>query len=373
MILHKSNTNANVPPQVHNGRMQRIHIGHHFFGAGNLGDDLMLAGFLTSLGTGASDVRLTCCIPWERAAMRLRFPAVTWLPYDDATRQRCIAECDAWLALGDTPFQTSVGDWLLDHLMREAQWCAAAGKRMYYLCVGVNDLDAMRNAKTAALVGAATHVWTRDRHSADLLRAAHPGGRLSVGSDLAHVWLAQHRFADPLAGDIGVVLNFEDPGQFTIEALAELARGLSRRRQPRWLAQEVRELVASERTLHARLPPDVRRELPLVVPDYAGAPDVAALLAPWGVPETLLTSRYHASLIGAWMGARVAVFPRSEKVLASAEELKLGVVHRIADTAQALEAVAHAPRVAPGLLQEHATLARRCCDEAMAEMACVGR
>jgi len=33
-----------------------------------------------------------------------------------------------------------------------------------------------------------------------------------------------------------------------------------------------------------------------VVPDYAGAPSVSALLQAWGSPSGLLTSRYHAAL-----------------------------------------------------------------------------
>ena len=32
-----------------NGRVSRVHIGHHFYGTGNIGDDLMMAGFLEAL------------------------------------------------------------------------------------------------------------------------------------------------------------------------------------------------------------------------------------------------------------------------------------------------------------------------------------
>jgi polysaccharide pyruvyl transferase WcaK-like protein len=349
-----------------------LHIGHHFFGAGNLGDDLMLAGFLRATQTQGAEVRLTCCIPWDRPAMRLRFPRVEWLPYDDTTRQQCIAECDAWLGLGDTPFQTSVGDWLLDHLVQEAQWCAAMGKRMFYLGVGVNDAAAARHAKTATLVRQATRIWTRDIQSAEWLRAFVPQGKVVIGSDLAHICLAGWKFAEVAAGEIGIVLNFEDPAQYTLPALDRLVVGLSEHFKPRWLAQEVRALTGSECALYPQLDQTARDNIPLVVPDYAHAPTARDLLAAWGDPGVMLTSRYHASLIGAWMGSRVVVFPRSEKVRSSALELRLSTVASIEDTPGVLAGVNSAKCVSRSLLERHAALALQSCEEAMLAMAKAG-
>ena len=37
-----------------------IHIGHVFFGSGNFGDDLVLAGFLTGIAEATPDLELTC-------------------------------------------------------------------------------------------------------------------------------------------------------------------------------------------------------------------------------------------------------------------------------------------------------------------------
>ena len=344
--------------------MNHIHIGHHFFGAGNLGDDLMLAGFLGAVPGGVSGTRFTCCIPWDRESMGLRFPAVEWLPYDSADRARCIAECDAWLGLGDTPFQTSVGDWMLDHLLQEAQLCAGSRKRMVYLCVGVNDVAAARHAKTASLVRQAAHIWTRDAASAVMLGEAVPESRLTIGSDLAHLWLSRQRFADPTPGEIGIVLNFENSAQYTVAALDRLMASLAARFQPRWLAQEVRLLTASECSLHPQLDARVRGSVPLVMPDYANAASAQELLAAWGVPEFMLTSRYHAALIGAWMGSRVAVFPRSEKVRSAMTELRLAGIADMTDAAAAAASAIAAEPVSQVLLQEHAALAQRCCDEA---------
>src|ERR1044071_5657534 len=69
----------------------RIHLGHHFYGAGNLGDDFMLAGFLAAMRTLAPETTFSCCVPFALEPLRQRFPEIAWLGYDDATRERCIA------------------------------------------------------------------------------------------------------------------------------------------------------------------------------------------------------------------------------------------------------------------------------------------
>ena len=53
----------------------RLHVGHHFYGAGNLGDDLMLAGLLAAAAERfglSSAPQFTCCIPFDPAPQRLR-------------------------------------------------------------------------------------------------------------------------------------------------------------------------------------------------------------------------------------------------------------------------------------------------------------
>lgn len=89
--------------------MPHVHIGHHFFGAGNIGDDWTIAGFLAAMDAIPAGARLTCCTSHDREAMRLRFPRVEWLEYGPASRAQMISEADAWLGLSDTPFQLDTG------------------------------------------------------------------------------------------------------------------------------------------------------------------------------------------------------------------------------------------------------------------------
>ena len=339
-----------------------VHIGHHFFGAGNLGDDLMLAGFLEAARPAfLENTILTCCIPHEAASQRLRFPEIEWLPYDDAAREDAVARCDAWLGLGDTPFQIVVGPWFLDHLSQEAAACRRHGKPMFYLGVGVNEREVIAEPRMRALVGQAEKIWTRDADSAAILRELAGPGKVAVGADLAHVALAAMKFAPPEPGTLGVLLNFEDPRQFSLEQIAALLEASPARRVA-WLSQEIRPLTGSESALHEQLPPAARERAVSRVPDYAGARTPDELVRAWGVPAMLFTSRYHGALIGAWMGCRTVAFARSAKVAGGARQLGLPPVDDLGDTGGILRALEEARPVPGTLLQAHAELARNICD-----------
>src|SRR3954462_1504475 len=114
----------------------RIHLGHHFYGAGNLGDDFMLAGFLSAMRSLAVEATFTCCVPFALEPLQQRFPAITWLAYDATARSRAIRECDVWLGLGGSPFQHALSRWFVDHLIGEADLCTRERKPMFYLGVG---------------------------------------------------------------------------------------------------------------------------------------------------------------------------------------------------------------------------------------------
>ncbi len=339
-----------------------IHIGHHFFGSGNFGDDLMLAGFLEAARPAwLETVTLTCCTPHDADCQRRRFPELEWLSYDDATRAAAVAGCDVWLGLGDTPFQLVVGPWFLDHLAQEAAACRRGGKPMYYLGVGVNERAAVEDPRLRSLVGQAEKIWTRDADSAAMLRPLAGPGKVAVGADLAHVALAGMRFAPPEPDTVGLLLNFEDARQYRPDQIAALIETAPAARVA-WLAQEVRPLPGSEGALLAELPPVARARLTRRTPDYAGARTVGELVAAWGVPTALFTSRYHGALLGAWMGCRTVAFARSDKVAGGARQLGLPLVEDLGDTGGILDTLATAAPVPPTLLRAQAELATSACD-----------
>ncbi len=317
----------------------RIHLGHHFYGAGNLGDDFMVAGFLAAMRTLAPRATFTCCVPFALEPLARRFPAIQWLPYDEPTRARCVAECDAWLGLGGSPFQSAQSRWFIDHLAREAALCEAAGKKMFFLGIGVQTSAELAQPEVRRLCSRAAGIWTRDAGSADVL-AALPSrpDHLEKAADLAHLFFRDQRPPTAVAGRVTVVANF-DYGSWAGQAALLRATDALPATDRVWLAQESRELGGAERALHAALPARDRARWRLVIPDESGAP-ITTALSHWPSGEWLVTSRYHAALAGAWAGSKIVVVATNEKLRAAAHELGAPLLSPLADEAAAARALA---------------------------------
>lgn len=318
----------------------RLHLGHHFYGAGNLGDDFMLAGFLAALRRLAPGTRFTCAVPFDRPPLAARFPEIEWLPYSAEARRAAIAACDAWVGLGGSPFQSAQSRWFVDHLIEDAAFCAAAGKPMDYLGVGVQTEAELRAPGLAALVGQARRIWTRDAAAAERLAAAAPAVPVRAAADLAHLWFRETPPPAAAPGRVTVVANFDFgtwPGRDAcLAALAELPPG-----ERCWLAQESRPLPGAEIALHAALPEAEQRRWRLACPEQAGAP-LAQVLSRWPSGERLVTARFHAALAGAWAGSRITVLATNEKLRAVARDLGAPALAPDADRTAVARALADA-------------------------------
>lgn len=337
----------------------RIHIGHHFFGAGNLGDDLMLAGLLRGMEPAAA--RCTCATP-SADSQRIRFPQVQWLPYDRGSRATAIEACDAWVGVGGTPFQLVVGTWFLDHLAEELALCRCYGKPMYFIGVGVNERAALEHPHAREALAYASHIWARDEQSAAwIAEACGDAAKVTASADLAHLWLCDRAWRHVQAGVAAYVLNFEDDRQVELGAVSELIAQV--RGEQRWLVQESRELNGSELVIWANLPADIRAKVAVCGGDYANASTVDALIEPWGSPETLLTSRYHAAVIGAWAGSRVACIRRNDKLAAVAGQLGAALAPAATDAAELRAAMDTAAPIPRERLERLANLAAASCGE----------
>lgn len=331
----------------------RIHLGHHFYGAGNLGDDFMLAGFLAALRSLAPSATFSCCVPFPLGPLRQRFPTVDWQPCDPEARSRCIAACDVWLGLGGSPFQSALSRWFVDHLIGDAQLCTRHARPMYYLGVGVQTADEIKLPEIQLLCGQAAHIWTRDAASAQRLRLLPKPPAIDPSADLAHVYFRTHALPPAKAGRVTLVANFDYgpwPGQTAcLDALRHLHAN-----EYCWLAQESRELPGAERALYATLSDVERTRWQLVSPEQPGAA-LPAVMTHWPSGEWLVTSRYHAALAGAWAGSKILVVTTNEKLRAAARELGTPVIAPDASEGTTADALATArPQRPPTALADHA-------------------
>ena len=317
--------------------MTRIFLGQNYFGAGNLGDDLTLAGFLQA--SAQAHVAVSACTSFDLASQQRRFPQIRWLPDEPAARDEALREADVWVALGDTPFQLDSGPWSLDHNERERHLCAALGKPMYWLGVGCESREAAADPRTRSLLASATGVWTRDANSTDLLRPFAGDRPIETGADLAHL-VFTHETPALERDRLGLLLAFERCDQFD---LSELSRWIARfpPQTIRWLIQEVRELPHLERWILAALDPTDRGSLCVTNVDYATV-SIAAFLRDFGAPEVVISSRYHGALIAAWHGSRLAVVARSAKLNGLATDLGVPQVDRFASATDADSALERA-------------------------------
>jgi ADP-heptose:LPS heptosyltransferase/polysaccharide pyruvyl transferase WcaK-like protein len=303
-------------------RRVRIHIGVNYFGAGNIGDDLMMAGFLRALGARTERIQLTCCTPHDIASQRLRFPQIIWRRDDPRTRSRAVQDADIWLGLGDTPFQLQSGTWMRDHLSQQADLAREHGVPMFFLGAGVEDATVLQDGMFRDIANASAGIWTRDAMSSEILQASTT---LSVqtGADLSHVYLGDGNLPPVSDGfDLGLLLAFEDLDlrRAVSSMLARLpARSIA------WLVQEVRNFAGSERNILDSIPASERHRLAPYVPDYRTR-SVHQLLSAWPACKTVAASRYHGLTIMAWRGAQLLAVQRSGKIGGAAADLGIPLV-----------------------------------------------
>jgi hypothetical protein len=279
-------------------------------------------------------------VPFALEPLQLRFPEISWLPYDDASRARSIGECDAWLGLGGSPFQSAQSRWFVDHLVGEERLCAASEKPMFFLGVGVQTASELADPDVRRICARSAGIWTRDSASAQRLHALpSPPPLIEAAADLAHVFF--RGVPPPAAADGRVVLvaNFDYstwPGQSAcLRALQQLNAT-----EHVWLAQESRELPGAERALFAMLPAAEKRRWRLISPEEPGTP-LPRVLERWPSGEWLISARYHAALAGAWAGSKSVILSTNEKLRGAAHELGAPLLSPEADdaaVARALEA-----------------------------------
>lgn len=340
----------------------RVHIGFHFWGAGNFGDDLMLAGFLSEIQKKKLNIELSCCSLFDLESQRYRFPEVRWFPYDDESRQYCVKNCDIWLGLGGSPFQTILSDWFLQHLAQELVLCELYSKKMFFLAVGLNDYPALEHPVTHQLLETATFIWTRDLLTAQALCSISSKKNIGVGGDLAHLFLQDYHLKKNNLAKVGFVMNFEENHSIWHNIMGEIVKISGGFSQCAWIAQEVRVLPGSELALYNAFAEESRLQLALICSDYARS-RTKDFLVPFQPISLLITSRYHSALVGAWLGCRVLLMERNLKLKGLSEQWPVKTIHVDDDISTIHHAVHAASFIDHENLLQEVNKASRACHE----------
>ena len=340
--------------------MKTVHIGHHFYGSGNLGDDFMMAGFLNALKT--TKIRLTCCVPYELDSLVKRFPQVTWQPYTRESRAHAIATCDLWLGLGGSPFQSSVSPWFEDHLEYEANLCLKYHKTMVFLGIGGQDAEAYNRPKLSSIAHQAHHFWVRDdiTHKA-LIKNGIDNNKISLKADLSHLFFQSHILPQIHPGRLSTVLNFDYGTWKHLNTVIESLSDLSPTEQI-WLSQELRPLPGAEQALFEDLVPTQRLKWKLRMADSVNE-GLESVIANWPSSEWTLSSRFHATLASAWSGSKTVVIDINSKLKAVAAECGYEALNAESSPTKFLEAFKRAKAPSPGVLTQRAYLAQQSVDE----------
>jgi len=313
--------------------VKKIHIGHHFYGSGNIGDDYMLAGFLSAMTR--KDATYSCCTPYDLAPLKARFPKVKWLRYDNTQRQEAVANCDIWLGLGGTPFQSAVSSWMTDHLNEEALMCKTAEKDMYFLGIGGQDEEAFHRTQTKAV----------GKHA-----------KITASADLSHLFFSKNSFGIVKKGRLLTCLNFDYKYWPNLEpTLALISAELSLKEQI-WLIQESRSLPGAEKDLFLRLPAQEQAkwteysiDLPLK--------SLQNCISSWPNSEWALTSRFHTTLACAWAGTKTVVLDTNIKLKSAAQECGFMLLNPSASPSEITDALKEAKSADLSLLKAKAFLA----------------
>jgi polysaccharide pyruvyl transferase WcaK-like protein len=320
----------------------RLHIGFDFWGAGNAGDDLMLAGFMHWMSLHQPDWRVSCLCAHDIEAMKHRFPMIDWYGADEESRESALQQADVWIGLGGGVFQTDVGMWILDRMERDLQAVQRRGIPAFLVGVGINNVEALTTPQAQSIYRLVKHIWVRDNTCLEaMLDAGFSGDKVTLGADVGHIACGYR--ATQLQEKTLAITLIAEPADVDLTVLGSAAMTLNK--PVHWVCQEVRDLHGAELNLYHYLPDHLKRYIPYKPFDYhtASLDDIFQQMMSY---EHVMTSRYHTTLAAAWAGSNITVYDRNAKLTAIRTELGLPECKNLKQFSEIHEGL-HASRKVP--------------------------
>ncbi|MDD5216870.1 MAG: polysaccharide pyruvyl transferase family protein [Candidatus Omnitrophica bacterium] len=317
--------------------MISIGLGFDFYGSGNIGEDLMISGFMKALSKlnviDKTNIYASC--KYRLKSQRRRFPQIHWFSNWDAVSLHLSKSEDVswWVGLGDTPFQLTSGDWLLRYF-RERLTTIRNFKAKCLINVGGESEIMPRWPEFKEIAEVFDRISTRDEFSSEIMisKLKILSEKIFTAADLAHIAMSEliHGSTHCIEKKfkLGMIVAGDTLCETDIVQIREFI--LSRPHPIAFLANDDRRGYRYERDMYDMMCRGVmqsiwlRTKVKLLLADYDRG-SLSDLIKPISLCETIISSRYHGILIAAWLGCKVAAIGRSSKIIALAKEL--GIPH----------------------------------------------
>lgn len=343
--------------------MIKIFLSFDFYGAGNIGDDLMLDGFLKEMKS--SDIEFYCSLPRDPYPQKIRFPDINFVSKEE--RIKAADLCNIWIGVGDTPIQVKSGNWFLDHLLKDSGLKKGEKIKYYFIGIGAESEAVTEKANYKAVLEELDHIWTRDKATTDTLikGIGIKAERITTSSDLANISLS-NIFLTPERNeknkyDIGMCYFDENAESVNSDAVKIFLKN-SVKNNKRVLAfgNEVRKEGRYEYRIYMNMFTRFERifgGIKYYQPDYYNLNNVSDLVRHYSTCEVIMTSRFHSLLTAAWAGCKVVALERSSKVSALAEDLGIKEVKKPFTPEKLMQSYNESAKIDTGILKrfhEHA-------------------
>ncbi len=301
----------------------KVLLGFNFYGAGNVGDDLMVAGFLDGfLNIVLSIESITCAIPFNLKSQQIRFPQIDWHKAKFMSRREAITACDLWIGVGDTPFQVISGLWFLKYLKNEVRICEEEKKPLFMIGVGAEQEAKKEKGEFNNIINNTNFIVTRDKASADIIRNdfGNKTNNILISADLANISLQQmfplHKDVAKVY-DLGFTINTDTLSHEDVCMVKKFIDNLSALKKV-FICNEIRKGKKFEHSIYRKYfkpwyNQSMTSNIDLFLPNYQKG-SIQDLIAVYRRCETIITTRYHGLLTAAWAGCKVGVIARSSKV-----------------------------------------------------------
>lgn len=336
-MMQQNNVNLIYP--------QSVRVGFDFYGAGNIGDDLMVAGFVESIKSlySAQTIDIKILTKGDIQSQKTRFPELVWIERNGNFHYASFLDSlNCWAGVGDTPFQLTCGPWLLRSLTDDLKNVKDFSQKVL-INVGAETAILKMRDQFSNLANFFDRISVRDAHTYDILSKdlSVPEEKLFLSSDLANISLpsilskqnppVNYGLGLIIAGDALKIKDLSEVKKFIECQKEEIAfiagetrfgplirNGYSFRKTPIYERRIFEEISKSFKS-------KVSQKAKLLVPNYQSG-SLYDLIAPICVCDSIITTRYHGLLAAAWAGCKVSAIGRSSKVSALAELLNIPYV-----------------------------------------------